>query len=245
MSVFCFSDKDTVSLFGDIGIGVGFFETIKLKNKAPVYLNRHLTRLNNSLNYFKLGKLPDFFEIENRLLKFLENKNTKGKALKIVAVDNNLHFLLRDVFIPSDSVSICISRNIRFSKNPLVNHKSISYFFNKLLLLEAKEQKAFDSIALNEKGFVTEGGKTNIFVLKDKKLYTPFESDGCLKGIMREIIMEKFSVIEKNISLDFLLNADEVFLTNSVISVVSVSNIIGYEKKFDDKFVAVTPSFLP
>jgi 4-amino-4-deoxychorismate lyase len=238
-NIFKISNDTKVTLTGDAALGVGFFETIKLKNGSPVFLKKHLQRLDNSLSQFKLGKLPDYFAVEKSIVDFLSDKRTVNKALKIIAVDKTLYYMLRSVNVPMHPVFICISDKIKFSNNPLVNHKSISYFFNKLLLAEADEKKAFDSIALNEKGFVTEGGKTNIFVLKNKKLYTPFENNGCLNGIMRQFVMEKFKTAEKNISLDFLLSANEIFLTNAVVGVVSVRKIVGYKKVYDNKFTSI------
>ena len=71
---------------------------------------------------------------------------------------------------------------------------------------------------------------SNIFCIKGISLYTPDLSLCGIEGIIREKIIDmadkmKFSVEIKNITLEFLLNTDEVFLCNSLIGVWPVNLI--------------------
>ena len=82
-----------------------------------------------------------------------------------------------------------------------------------------------EAIFLNEKNFVAEGCTTNIFAVYKNQIITPTIEDGILPGIVRGKIIENFNVIEKNITKEELLNSDEIFLTNSLIGVVKVSEL--------------------
>ena len=60
------------------------------------------------------------------------------------------------------------------------------------------------------------------------KIYTPKLSCGLLNGIVRQYIISNYDVIESEIDLEFLNNADEIFLTNSLFGIMLVNNL---EKK--------------
>ena len=85
----------------------------------------------------------------------------------------------------------------------------------------AKNEKWNDALLLNTEGRLCDTTIANIFLIKDEVVYTPALSEGCIAGIMRKNIMQKliaanYNVVEGELSTDDLLNADEIFLTNSI-----------------------------
>ena len=78
---------------------------------------------------------------------------------------------------------------------------------------------------LNENGLVTEGSISNIFLVKGNIIYTPKAESGLLPGVVRNFIIDEFNVIEKEIVLDDLFNADEIFITNSLLGVMKISKL--------------------
>ena len=62
----------------------------------------------------------------------------------------------------------------------------------------------------------------------ETKIYTPKLSCGLLNGIVRQYIISNYDVTESEIDLEFLNNADEIFLTNSLLGIIAVNNL---EKK--------------
>ena len=85
-----------------------------------------------------------------------------------------------------------------------------------------------DTLFLNEKGYVTETSCANIFIVKNNKIYTPKISCGLLNGIIRMWVVKTFSVIETELTLEDIKNADEIFLTNSLMGIMKVN-------RFEDK----------
>ena len=84
-----------------------------------------------------------------------------------------------------------------------------------------KEKKWNDALVLNSQGNIIESSISNIFWIKSNEIYTPPVSEGCIAGIMRAnwiaVLKEKgIPVVEMPLNKDLLLQADEVFLTNSV-----------------------------
>lgn len=80
---------------------------------------------------------------------------------------------------------------------------------------------------------VHEGATSNIFAVKNGKIYTPKSNIlfGVTRGGLLKDLNDKLHIIEKDFDLNFLLNADEVFITSSGKKIVPVvmadKNIIG------------------
>ena len=73
---------------------------------------------------------------------------------------------------------------------------------------------------------MTEGGITNIFIRKKRNWYTPPQKCGLLLGIGRKLFVKKYRAIERVLSMDDVLMADEVVLTNALRGEVKVNKII-------------------
>lgn len=86
-------------------------------------------------------------------------------------------------------------------------------------------------IMLDERGFVAELNDTNLFMVKDGALYTPF-ANACLHGITRGFVLElakgnNIPVQERNLSLVEFYDADEVFATGTMGELTPVKEIDG------------------
>ena len=107
------------------------------------------------------------------------------------------------------------------------------YYANGLLgFIEARKGGFDEPLFLDVNGFIAEGAVNNIFIVKNKVIYTP-KLDNILGGITRDSIIKiarrrRLKVYEKNIRPDFLRNADEVFLTGTGIELERVSKIHRY-----------------
>ncbi len=97
-----------------------------------------------------------------------------------------------------------------------------------------KNQNALDEVLiLNHHGFLCESMSSNVFVVYDRKLYTPALNEGCIAGVMRQVVMRlakenDIELIEAQINPDILNEADEVFLTNAG---KGIQWVMGYNNK--------------
>lgn len=81
----------------------------------------------------------------------------------------------------------------------------------------ARQQKCNDALVQNIYGHITESAIANIFVVKNSIISTPPISEGCVAGVMRSFLLDKVpGIVEQPISMDELMQADEVFLTNAI-----------------------------
>ena len=108
--------------------------------------------------------------------------------------------------------------------------KSCNYLSNILLREKAMKEGFFEAILLDNNNNVTEGTISNLFLIKNNQLKTPSLNEFVLGGIMRKAILDicrtnNISFKESAITEKDLYEADEIFLTNSGIEVLAVSNI--------------------
>ncbi len=101
-----------------------------------------------------------------------------------------------------------------------------------LALKQAHEKKAAEALWFTIDGRLAEGCISNVFLVKDSKLFTPTTNTPVLPGIARKTVCElaianKIELIEKDLTIDDLLGADEVFITNVIMQVMPV---VGIEK---------------
>jgi para-aminobenzoate synthetase/4-amino-4-deoxychorismate lyase len=112
------------------------------------------------------------------------------------------------------------------STDQLLGHKVTRRKLYDQAWLAAEKLGAFDALFVNEQGFVTEGGRSNVFIKKDGQWLTPPLSSGCLPGVMRSILLKdpKYKVIEQNITRSDVINAQEVIFTNALRGIVKTVN---------------------
>ena len=208
-----------------IFFGKGVFETILFLEK-PIFLKEHIGRLKNGMKELGLEELE-----EEMLLDYISLNFIKNKAVKILVTPQNIIITEREIpYIEEDYIqgsSLKLSKVRRNSTSMLCYIKSTNYIENMIEKNKAKEDGFKDVLFLNENGYLSETSCANIFIVKNDKIYTPKVSCGLLNGIIRMWVIENFPVIEKELRLDDLKNADEVFITNSLMGIMKV-------KKFED-----------
>ena len=246
-------EQATVSVF-DHGLlyGDGVFEGIRFYNNHAFRLQKHIQRLYQSALAIGLdipySKAALEIAINDVILAFdkpdgyLRLVITRGKGPLGVnpaqcktpttfIIADQLSFISEEV--QQHGAKLIIASTRRLSPDGLDPRvKSLNYLNHILARMEANYANADEAILLNAQGHVTEGSTDNIFIVKDKKIFTPAISDGALEGITRDMIFEvtKFqdlSCMEKTLSPYDLYTADECFLTGTAMELVPVSEIDG------------------
>lgn len=113
----------------------------------------------------------------------------------------------------------------RNETSPFTFHKTLNYGDNILEKRAAVNAGIDEKIFLNTKGQICEGTVSNIFFVKEKKLYTPTLSCGLLPGILRAYILETYDVEETVLYPEDLVKFDECFLTNSLMGIMPLFQI--------------------
>lgn len=219
--------------------GEGFFETISYKN-GFFALEDHYERLSKSAKALELIH-PPFEEFKSLVLKALEKKDrSKSYSIKYNLFYKGKKYYanypesfyskasIKRIYKKPSFIELGLSSFRRHSKDPIIRHKTSSYFGNILIKREALRNGVFDNIILNEKEEVQETSSYNILVIKDSNIKTPSKESGLLEGILRKKLLEKNKIEEEKVTVKDLLCSDGLILINSVFGFVEV-------KKFLDK----------
>lgn len=202
----------------------GVFETILILKK-PVLMDRHLQRMNNSLKTLKIHNNISETYIYDLIKKF----NITNCVLKIIITDKNVIISTRlpnysdDIRNKGFNVKISNLKRNRFSH--VVYHKTLNYTDNLIEKEIAAEEGFEEVIFLNTENKLSEGSVSNIFFVKGNRIHTPTVSTGILNGVIRAWVLENYDCIEGEFELKDLFDADEVFLTNSIMGIMKVRSI--------------------
>ena len=226
--------------------GDGLFETIAVTNGQPVFLDRHLERLNTGCQRlyipFPDAKLliSEAQEISQHsskaVLKLILTRGSGGRGYRQPDVIQTTRVLSLYPFPdhPDNYKEQGIVARIcdtRLGLNPtLAGIKHLNRLEQVLARAEWIDPAIQEGIMLDMKDHVIEGTMTNLFYIKNNTLYTSSLIESGVAGIMRSIIMTLSSdhgltVIAHTFTKDELLSADEVFVCNSIIGIWPIKQI--------------------
>ena len=128
-------------------------------------------------------------------------------------------------YILNKTISLCFYEDEKKSIGSISNIKSINSLVSVLASIHANEKHYNNAILLNTVGHVIEATNANIFMVKNNRIFTPPINDGCVDGTMRKWVCNNISITEKNIIKQEILDANEVFITNSTNGVIPIKSI--------------------
>jgi branched-subunit amino acid aminotransferase/4-amino-4-deoxychorismate lyase len=222
--------------------GWGLFETMRAYRNRIVYLSQHLERLKRSCKLIKMPYPPAAAELKGIIKKAIKINGLKDAYIRLTlwkssaATDILIIAKKYQPYSPGkyrEGFSACICRFRQNENSFFTRIKSTNYLFFRLAYLEAKNKGFDEAVILNNRGYITEGSRSNIFFVKGKKLFTPSLECGGLEGITRRFILSlakkyKIKIQEGNFTIPDLYAADEAFLTNSLMGVMP---LVSLEKK--------------
>jgi len=239
--------------------GDALFETIRLMNGEILYFDRHLERLKRSMNVLGMEWHPDFsFQNLYLLIRHLDQVNElKGNGrirLEVFREDGGLYtpesnkvsYLIeaermdkKEYYFNETGLKVEVYSELAKPLNKLSNLKSSNSLIYILAGLYKNNNRCDDCLILNSDGNIAEAISNNIFLVSKEQLFTPSLNQGCVAGVMREVIIDlmnskKKKVTENKITLEQLLAADEVFLSNVIDGIRWVGAI--KNKRYFNKF---------
>lgn len=242
--------SDTISI-NDRGLlyGDGVFRTLLLRRGKVLQWHRHYARLLkdcSSLNFvcppepLLHTELIDLIgNIKDGVIKIIVTRGPSQRGYAPAhhpAVTRILNLTplptYPDTFF-EQGVRLQLCR-LRLGAQPrLAGVKHLNRLENVLAAAELDDPEVADGLLLDELGNVIEGVRSNIFMVKEGELITPDLSRCGVSGVQRERLIEwaaqqGVQCKSKDISLNELADADEIFLVNSVIGLWPVREIVGH-----------------
>jgi branched-chain amino acid aminotransferase len=246
-------DEAKISVFDSVVQGGdAVWEGLRVYSDGILLLDRHLNRLYESAKALAFVDIPDEDSIRDALKQTLAaNQMTRDTHIRLTLTrgtkitsgmdprlnqDGSTLIILAEwkppVYDNDHGIKVITSsirRNNPSFLDSKIHHNNL--LNNILAKIQANVAGADAALMLDFFGFAAELNGTNIFMVKNNEVFTPF-ADACLHGITREIIIELcqqnlIPVHEKNISLTELYNADEVFCTGTMGEITPITHIDG------------------
>ena len=244
-------DKATISVL-DRGFtyGDGLFETMRSYSGRIFRLEWHLDRLFHSARAIFIDLPMTKKEIRSAINATIERNKLSNSIVRLTITRGeqdpglNIDYSALPTLVILVTPTKFISKNlykkgigIKLYKKSAIRTQGISkqikscnYLSNILLREKAIKEGFFEAILLDNDNNATEGTISNIFIIKNNQLKTPSLNEFVLSGIIRRAILDicranNISFQETAITETDLYEADEIFLTNSGIEVLPVSNI--------------------
>lgn len=226
--------------------GPGLFETIRLENGKPVFLKEHWERLSASCKALELPCPWTFEEVEQKFGTgtHFHGRNSKKMCACPEFSGRNRLIYKNEEQGPELSIQFLASKPIpdswtlfpvTITPHPQALHKITDRQTYEDWHETAIRNGANDALLITNDGEILETTRANIFLVKNGKLYTPVLDGRILPGLARRRIMEEakaleIPVYEKLIRKEDVSQADEIFVTNSIIELLRVTEIAGLWK---------------
>lgn len=211
------------------------YEVLRVINRKPIFLENHLERMENSfklinekftLTYDEISaKIHELIRVENK--SYGNIKITYGIYEKILKV-----FFVEHSYPCEEMYKNGVKTILYFGERENPNAKIINEDFKEKINNEIKDKDAYEAILIDKNGYITEGSKSNIFMVKDNVLLTS-PTKAVLPGVTRgEIIKiaEKLGIETKEVEYKYLDidKLDGMFISGTspkILPIKEVNNI--------------------
>lgn len=211
------------------------YEVIRIIDGVPLFLEEHLDRMYNSAELIKYNIDEDKNKIKKYIKKLILKNHIKDLNIKLLLGETKsgekvfLAYFI-DSFYPPQNYYINGIHTILLNyerENP--NAKVLFTSFKDEIAKELNTHKAFEALLVNSSGYILEGSRSNMFFVKDDKVYTA-KPKNVLLGITRKHIFKvckklNIEIIEESISKDELDKLEGAFMTGTSVNVLPISTI--------------------
>ena len=238
---------------------VGLFETMAAFHGRVFRLEAHLDRLSASARELGLTARLDADKLRRAVLQTLTHNRVERARLRLTVTAGRINLLRSDSTEPAEptvfavaseptqydrryfeqGITVLVAPPVANPMDPLAGHKTLAYWWRLRLLRQAASAQAGEVIVLNITNHLASGAISNLCLVKDGTLLTPYargeEVDGALAapvlpGITRSVVLSlaearKIPVEKRMLTIEDLLGADEVFLTNSGWQILPVTRV--------------------
>ena len=230
---------------GQLGLlsGWGVFSTLRIGRGVAFAIERHWARLCRDAELIHVDLPVNLDGVRAGFAELIRHNDALEAVARIcvfrskggrwegpgTGASSDWVVLTDDLSPWPETASLDVRANARFAASPFVGAKTLSWSAN-LTMYEDAHRAGFDEvILLNERSEVTECTSANIFAVQNGITYTPPLLSGLLPGVTREVMLTELRsssmVREKVLSVDDLLEAEEVFITSSTRELLPVARI--------------------
>lgn len=220
--------------------GFGVFDLLRTLNGKPLFLEEHIARLQTSARQIGMELPWNSQKLIDIVMQTLQHNSFEESNIRIVVTGGSspdfitpqgkprlLVLITRAPELPQRWYTEGVKIITFASERSIPGAKSIDYVTATIALKQARDQNAIEALYVDRNGCVREGTTSNLFAFYGDILVTP--DRGILNGITRKAVLDlaaKMMDVElRNLKLNDLLIADEVFITGTNKMIVPVVQI--------------------
>lgn len=214
--------------------GKSLYEVIRIINGYPLFLKRHMERLKNSAAVTDLKLWLNEEEIKKDIFKLIEvNKISIGNVKLIFNYYNSeinfMCYFIKHNYPDKECYETGVTTILYHGERNNPNAKVINMDFRRNVDVKIQQTSAFEAILVDNNGFITEGSRSNIFMIKGNKVYTaPIKA--VLPGTTRDVIISlckklSYEVIEKEIHYKKINEFDALFISGTSPKVLPINKV--------------------
>lgn len=238
-----------------IHYGTGVFEGIRAydsKNGTSVFrLPEHMRRLYDSCRVYRMEPRHSLDELSDAVLETIRANGYKSCYIRPLVyrgyeqlgvnpmpcpVDTAIIVWEWDRYLGEDAlvngVDVAVSSWTRLAPNtmPALAKATANYANSGLIKMQATLDGYAEGIALDATGLVSEGSGQNLFLVRDRVVYTPSLTSSILQGITRDTVLQLtrdlgFELREQPLPREFLYLADEAFFCGTAVEITPIRSI--------------------
>lgn len=233
------NDKKLCEQFDDdlLKGGKSLYEVIRIIDGKPLFLERHLNRLESSSKLTRLDIWISKGEVKEKICELIKINDIRIGNVKIVFKFDEtnvfLAYFVKHHYPKEEDYKIGVKTILYHGERENPNAKIINLSFRGAVDKEIKEKNVYEAILVNKKGYITEGSKSNIFMIKENKVLTAPLID-VLPGVTRGFIIEicdkiGLKVLEKNINYKDVKDLEGLFISGTSPKILPISKVDSIE----------------
>jgi len=210
--------------------GKTIYEVIRVMKGKPLFYNMHIERFHNSANLSGIKIFISDDELKNQMINLISINNIDWGNVKIALKNDSLSiFKIKHKYPDKNDYDKGVSTVLFIGERKDPNIKLIDTEFRARANEKIKAKGVYEAILVDNNGYITEGSRSNIFMVKEEKLITS-PSSSVLPGITRTIIIAAakklgLTVIEEKISYKEIDKVDGLFISGTSTKVLPVSKV--------------------
>ena len=207
-------------------------EVLRIIEGKPLFLEDHYKRMKNSYKLSGVELKETYDELKKQILTLVKESKVKEGNIKITySVENKrLKIFFIDHKYPTEEMyKNGVDTILYFGERENPNAKVVNKSFRDMVNEKIAEREVFEAILINRNGIVTEGSKSNIFMIKDDQLYTS-KVEAVLPGVTRTEIIElaeelNIQVNEVDYNYLGLKDVDAMFISGTSPKILPIKKI--------------------
>ena len=210
------------------------YEVIRVKEGIPLFLEDHLRRFRSSALSIGIPLTDSDNTLNSRLYQLINKNSAFDQNIKLIWSKDIglLAFFTKSFYPPTSYYQTGIKTTLLNLERENPNIKLQREEYQKTVLAKRERTGAYEVLLVDQDDNLTEGSRSNLFIVKEDKLYTS-PAKNVLLGIVRSKVVDicrqqKIDIIEQKIPVSELNTIDGAFISgtgNDILPIASINNI--------------------